>query len=138
MTAINATSLTLAIGDGTEPENFNEIGGLRNHRINLRNNPARHHHADITHPWEEAYPNSGRQTLTISGQGIFTDSASEETLRAQAFASNIKNFQVILGNGDIITGAFNILNYERYASMQGATEYQIRLQSAGEITFSAA
>lgn len=135
MTAVSATDLTLAIGDSGLPENFTEIGGLQNHRITLRNNPARHHHANINNAWEESLPNSGRQVVTISGQGIFTDSAAEESLRAQAFSSSANNFQISLGNGDSITGAFSVISYERYASMEGATEYQISLQSTGEIIF---
>ncbi len=138
MTAINATALTLLVGNGQTPETFTELGGLRNHRIALRNSPERHHHANLNHAWEESLPQSGRQQITVSGQGIFTDSASEEAIRAQAFSNNIQNFQIVLGNGDIITGAFSILNYERSAAMEGATEYQISLQSAGEVSFNAA
>lgn len=136
MTAINATALTLAIGNGGSPESFTEIGGLRQHRINLRNQPEPHHHANSLNAWSETLPNTGQQQLTISGQGIFTNSTAEETLRQQAFANNIKNFQISLGNGDTLTGAFSVLNYERSAGMESATEYQISLQSAGEISFS--
>ncbi|MDG1287533.1 MAG: phage tail tube protein [Rickettsiales bacterium] len=138
MTAINATALTLLVGNGQAPETFTELGGLRNPRIALRNSPERHHHANLSHAWEKSLAGAGRQQLTVSGQGIFTDSPSEESLRAQAFSNSLQNFQIALGNGDTITGSSSILNYERSASMEGATEYQISLQSAGEINFNAA
>jgi len=138
MTAINATALTLLVGNGKTPETFSELGGLRNHRIALRNSPERHHHANLNHAWEKSLEGSGRQQITVSGQGIFTDSTSEEALRAQAFSNGIQNFQIVLGNGDTITGNFSILNYERSASMEGAIEYQIGLQSTGEVIFNAA
>ncbi len=138
MTALDARSLTLKIGDGADPENFIELGGLQNHRITLRNNAASYHHANINHAWNENHAQTGRQQLTVTGQGIFTDSASEEALRAQAFSNSLQNFQIALGNGDIINGAFSLRDFERFASMEGAIEYQISLQSAGEISFSAA
>ena len=137
MTALDARSLTLKIGDGNDPEHFTEIGGLQNHRITLRNDAASYHHAALTHAWQEAHANTQRQQLSISGQGIFTDSASEEILRAQAFSNNHRNFFIGLGNGDSLQGAFTISNYERYAAMEGAINYQLTLQSAGEISFTA-
>lgn len=135
MTALDARSLTLKIGDGADPETFTELGGLQNHRITLRNDAANYHHANIAHSWNKSFGQTGRQQMTLSGQGMFTNSATEEALRAQAFSNTTQNFQIELGNGDLIQGTFVISNYERYASMEGAIEYQLSLQSAGEVTF---
>lgn len=135
MMALDARSLTLKIGDGQDPETFTELGGLQNHRITLRNDAASFHHNNITHSWNESLAQTGRQQLTLSGRGIFTDSTSEELLRAQAFGNHVKNYQVILGNGDVLDGGFTIRNFERQADMDGAIEYQLSLESAGKITF---
>lgn len=135
MTAIDARELTLSLGDGSEPENFTEIGGLQNVRIALRNNNATHHHAALSHSWQHGLDQTGQQSVSISGQGIFTDSTSEVSLRNQAFANEIGNFQIELGNGDLITGAFFIRNFEHNAAMEDAVRYNISLQSAGEIAF---
>jgi len=138
MTAIDAKLLTLAIGDGAVSESFTEIGGLRNYRIALRNRPANFHHLSLAHAWEEAMEGSGRQQITLSGEGIFTDTNSEETLREQAFANSAKNYHISLGNGDVLSGAFCVTQYDRSANMDGGIEYQLTLQSAGEVTFTAA
>ena len=138
MTALNATLLTLAIGDNGNPEHFTELGGVQTYRMNLRNNIARHHHANLQHRWQESLDQSGTQVLTLSADGIFSDSASEESLRALAFAGESRNYRISLGNGDTLIGAFTVNQFERNAQMEGAIHYRITLQSAGELTYSAA
>ena len=135
MAAIDARSLTLKISDGQDPEEFNDIGGLQSIRLTLRNATNNHHHADMANGWNETIAETGLQQLTLQCNGTFTDSETEQQLRAQAFANSRKNYQIELGNGDLATGAFCITNFDRSAEMEGAIHYQFTLQSAGEITY---
>ncbi len=135
MTAINATALTLKISTDNTNQNFVELGGVENYRMQLRNQNANHHHANLEHPWRTANDQTGQQALTITGDGIFTNSASEAYLRNQAFSNKIRNFQIELGNGNTITGVFAITQLAFSAAMEGAIRYQIALQSAGELRY---
>jgi TP901-1 family phage major tail protein len=76
--------------------------------------------------------------MSISGTGIFTDAASEETLRGYAFAGTGNNYQFIFGNGDYITGTFVVTSYERSGNYDAEETYAITLESAGTITFTGA
>lgn len=137
MTAQKGSLVLLKVGDGESSESFTTIGGLRTTQLTHNNQPV-----DATHKgsgaWRELLNGAGIRTVTISGNGIFTDSAAEETVRGFAMNNQIKNYQLTFGNGDALTGAFQITNYQRAGAYDGEENFAITLASAGEITFTTA
>ena len=89
----------------------------------------------------------GVQSVSISGSGIFTDTAAEVAVRTayagQANTTNgstgqtaaFKNFQVIVPDLGTFTGAFQITSLEYAGEYNGEATYSISLESSAFITF---
>lgn len=135
MTAQKGESVVLKVGNGATPtEIFIEIGGLRDISLRL-NNDAIESNNLTSGKYRRLISQSGISSMAISGKGYFTDSTSEETLRGYAFSGTSNNFEISFGNGDKISGAFVIKNYERSGNWASQEDYSIILQSAGGILF---
>lgn len=137
MTAQKGALLLLKVGDGATPtEHFTTVGGLRTTGF-THNNQA----LDATHrdsgAWRQLL-GGGLRSVTISGSGVFTDAASEETVRGFAMSNQIRNYKMTFGNGDSLTGPFQILSYQRVGNYNAEETYALSLVSAGDITFTTA
>jgi len=73
----------------------------------------------------------------VSGNGIFKDQASDEQIRALFFAGTIRNWQLILPEFGTIAGPFQITALEFSGDHAGEVTFNISLESAGEVTFTA-
>ncbi|MDB2415492.1 phage tail tube protein [Rickettsiales bacterium] len=138
MTAKSGWNLILKVGDGSAPtEIFAEIEGIKLTSIELVRNskPAVNLSSGA---WQKLESNQGVSSIIINANGTFEDGEAEETLRAYAFAGTINNFEVLYPNSDLLSGAFLITRYERRASSTSLEEYNITLQSAGNINFTPA
>lgn len=137
MPAYNGSLVLIKIGDGGGPEIFSTIGGLRTSRLTLGNQTLDTSHAE-SGVWRQLLNNAGIRSLTISGSGLFTDVATEETLRGYAFAGTVNNYRFVFANGDYVTGPFLITSYERSGSNGNEEIYSLSLASAGTLVFTAA
>lgn len=135
MTAQAGALVLVKAGDGGNPETFTTIGGLRVSAMAME-----HQIIDATSvesgPWRLLLA-AGIQRLRIGGAGIFTDAASEEMARANAFAGTINNYQFHFADGAYLTGPFLIASYERSGNHDAEEVYSLMLESAGPVTYAA-
>ena len=136
MSAKRGSLVLIKVGNGADPEQFSTVGGLRTSSLVLNN-----HLLDATSvsagTWRQLLNSAGIQSLHLSGSGVFTDSAAEDTVRGYAFSNSIKNYQFIFANGDFVIGPFMIAAYERAGDHDGEEVYSIALESAGAINYTA-
>ena len=138
MTAQKGDSVILKIGDGATPtEGFVNIGGLRNTSFKLNNRVVESNDL-ASGRWRNLLSGVGIDSLSIGGDGFFTDAASEETLRGYAFAATTNNYELHFGNGDKLSGAFFISRYLRDGELNSQENCAISLESAGAIVFTTA
>ncbi len=133
----SGSDLLLKIGDGGTPEIFTVIGGLYTTTIRVNNQPVVSTDVE-SGKWRKLLPNSGVQSITINADGVFSDSNSENMLRAYSFSNEIHNYELCFGNGDILIGAFQISHYNRIGNHNDAERFSITLQSSGSITYNIA
>ena len=136
MTAKQGDDVILKIGNGATPtEAFTAIGGLRNTSFKLSN--IIRDASDLSSgQWRKLFSGVGTNSLSISGDGFFTDTASEETLRSYAFSASVNNYELSFGNGHKISGAFLIAEYSRSGDLRQQEDFLIRLESAGAVVYS--
>jgi TP901-1 family phage major tail protein len=134
MGAQSGILVLIKVGNGAGPEVFTTVGGLQASSIKL-DNQAFDTSNVISGNWRQLLANAGISSITISGGGIFTDAASEKTVRGYAFSNSINNYQFVFANGDYLTGAFQIVSYERDGNYNDVETYSITLDSAGAISF---
>ena len=134
MAAQKGAALLLKIGNGGSPEAFTTIAGLRSTSITLNDESV-----DITNKDSscnrEFLADAGVHSVSISGSGVFTDGATEATLRATMNASSFTNFQVIVPDFGTYTGAFMCASLEYAGEFNGEVTYSVTLESSGAITF---
>lgn len=133
MAAQKGALMLIKVGNGGGPETFTTVGGLRTTRMVLNNQLVDTTNKD-SGGWRNLLAGAGIRSITLSGSGIFTDLASEETVRGYAFANSINNYEFYFGGNDKISGAFQITSYERAGNFDGEETYAITFESAGTIT----
>jgi len=74
----------------------------------------------------------------VAGSGIFKDQASDAEIRSLFFGGTIRDWQLILPDFGTIEGRFQIVALEFSADHAGEVTFEMALESAGEMGFSAA
>ncbi|MCE3233046.1 MAG: phage major tail protein family [Rickettsiaceae bacterium] len=134
MTAQKGDNVILKVGNGATPtEAFTTIGGLRNTSFKL-NNMIKDASNLASGRWRKL-TGAGIESVSIKADGFFTDSAAEETFRGYAFAATVNNYELAFGNGDKLSGAFVVSEYERNGDLRKPEEFSLVLESAGAVTF---
>lgn len=135
MAAQKGSALLLKVGDGASPEDFTTIGGLRSTSITLNDEAV-----DITNKDSSGnrtlLADGGIHSMSITGSGVFTDLASEETLRSLMNASTFTNFGIVLPDFGQYVGAFMVASLEYAGEYNGEVTYSVTLESSGAIAFS--
>lgn len=137
MTAQKGKDLLLKV-DTDGAGSFTTVAGLR--ARSLAFNAAT---VDVTDQesagrWRELLEGAGIKTARIAGSGIFKDAASDETLRACFFAGTVRNFQVIVPDLGTVEGPFQIASLEYGGQHDGEVTFELGLESAGPLSFTAA
>ena len=128
---------------------YTTIGGLRSTSISLADEAV-----DVTNKdslgTRTLLAGAGVNSLSISGSGVFTDSASEVALRtafqaqqntsdgSSAQVAAFENFQFVVPDLGTYTGSFMIASLEYAGEFNGEVTYSMSFESAGYITFAAA
>jgi TP901-1 family phage major tail protein len=81
---------------------------------------------------------AGVKSARITGSGVFKDGDSDATVRDYAFNGTIRAWQVVLPDFGTIDGAFQITSLEFSGRHDAEVTFDISLESAGELTFTAA
>jgi TP901-1 family phage major tail protein len=139
MTVQTGKALLLKIGDGGAPtETFAAVAGLRAKQIQLNAQTVDVTNADTSGGWRELLAEAGVRSVAISGNGLFKDAASDESVRAIFFAETLANWQIVVPDFGTLQGAFQIAALEYAGTYDGAVTFAITLQSSGAIAFTGA
>jgi TP901-1 family phage major tail protein len=141
MAAQKGSALLLKIGaDATaaaSADTYTTVGGLRSTGITMNDEAV-----DVTTKdssgIRELLANGGVQTCSISGSGVFTDAASETTLKNAFGGANFANFEVIIPNFGTYQGKFMVASLEYTGEYNGEATYSVSLENSGAFAFTAA
>ena len=120
-------------GDGQ----FDTIAGLRTTRISLNAETVDVTSLDSEGGWRELLGGAGMRSASVSGNGVFKDTASDERALQIFFQGETPNFQIILPDFGVIQGAFQITSLEYSGAYNGEATFEMSLSSAGALTFNA-
>ncbi len=136
MTAQKGKDLLLKI-DSNGAGSFQTVAGLRARRIALNAESVDVTDADSAGRWRELLAGAGVKRASLSGSGIFRDAASDETVRLAFFDGLIRDWQVIVPDFGTLQGAFQVTALEYSGEHNGELAYEMALESAGAIAFTA-
>ena len=133
MAVQKGAEVLVKIGDGGSPEAFTTIGGLRDTSISINQETV-----DVTTKdsarVRTLIAQGGVKSFTISGSGVFDDSASHTTLLGVLDASTFTNFQFIMPDFNTFTGAFQVTSVEYSGTYNDSAQYSLTFESAYTIT----
>jgi len=134
MAAQKGSALLMKIGDGASPEAFTTIGGMRSTSMTLNDEMV-----DVTNKdsgrARTLLAQGGVNSMTVSGSGVFTDTASETTLRAKFDVAALTNYQFLVPDFGTYTGSFQLTSLEYAGEYNGEVTYSFTFESSGALTF---
>ena len=135
MSAQKGKDLLVKIADGA---GFTTVAGLRTRRLSFNAETVDITHAESANRWRELLDGAGIKRASVSGRGLFKDEATDALMRQTFFDGAVKNYQVIIPDFGTVQGAFQITSLEFAGEHNGEVTYDTALESAGELTFTAA
>ena len=134
MTAEQGRAFLVKIGDGADPEVFTTIGGMRSTSISINSDSV-----DITNKtsqgWREVLTGAGIRSVVVSGSGVFTNSAAEQTVQQKVLSASVDNYEIVFESGDKFTGAFQVTRLDYTGDFNGERSYSLNMASSGQINF---
>ncbi|BAQ17996.1 phage major tail protein, TP901-1 family [Methyloceanibacter caenitepidi] len=137
MTAQKGKDLLLKVdsdGGGT----FVTVGGLRARSLAFNAATVDATDQESAGRWRELLAGAGLKTARLSGSGIFKDATSDETLRQYFFDGTVRDWQVIVPDFGTVEGPFQIVTLEYGGRHDGELSFELGLESAGALAFTAA
>lgn len=136
MAAQKGKDLLLKV-DTTGTGSFSTVAGLRSRSISFNAETVDITHAESAGEWRELLAGAGVKSARIAGAGIFKDAASDATIRAYVFDGTIREWQVVIPDFGTIEGLFQITSFELSGRHDAEIAFEITLESAGMISFTA-
>lgn len=135
MAAQKGKDLLVKIADGA---GFVTVAGLRSRQLRFNAETVDVTHAESAGRWRELLGGAGVKRAAVSGSGLFRDEASDALMRQVFFDGAVRIFQIIVPDFGTVEGAFQVTALEFAGNHNGEVTYDMALESAGELAFSAA
>jgi TP901-1 family phage major tail protein len=123
--------------DASGSGSFQTVAGLRSNAITFNAGSVDVTHQESAGQWRELLAGAGLKSAAVRGSGIFKDAGSDATVRSCFFGGVIRDWQVIVPDFGVIEGPFQIASLEFAGRHDGEVTFDLALESAGEISFTA-
>jgi TP901-1 family phage major tail protein len=121
--------------DGTG--DFQTVAGLRASRLTFNAETVDVTSLESAGGWRELLGGAGMRSASLSGSGVFRDTATDARARSVFFAGEVPRFQVVIPDFGVVEGPFQITALEYAGSHDGEATYEMSMASAGALAFSA-
>jgi TP901-1 family phage major tail protein len=135
MAAQKGKDLLVKIADGV---GFTTVAGMRTRRLAFNAETVDITHAESAGRWRELLEGAGVKRASVSGRGLFKDASSDALVRQTFFDGAVTNFQIVIPDFGTLEGAFQITSLEFAGEHNAEVTYELSLESAGALTFTAA
>ena len=123
--------------DASGSGSFTTVGGLRTRSLTFNAASIDVTDSESAGQWRELLAGGGIKRAGVSGSGIFKDQASDESVRGLFFGGTICNWQLLIPGFGTVAGAFQITSLQFSADYAGEVTFDIALDSAGQLSFTA-
>jgi TP901-1 family phage major tail protein len=135
MSAQKGKDLLVKISDGAG--GFTTVAGLRTRRLSFNAETVDVTNAESANRWRELLDGAGVKRASLSGRGLFKDAASDALMRQTFFDGTIVAYQIVIPDFGTVQGAFQLTSLEFAGEHNGEVTYDVAMESAGELTFTA-
>ncbi|AKR54735.1 Gene Transfer Agent tail protein [Devosia sp. H5989] len=116
---------------------FLTVAGLRTRTLAFNAAAIDITDAESAGRWRELLAGAGVKKASASGSGIFKDQASDAAIRELFFGGTIRSWQLILPDFGVVEGPFQITALEFKGDHAGEVTFDLALESAGALAFTA-
>lgn len=113
------------------------VAGLRTRRLALNADTVDVTHAESIGRWRELLEGAGVRRASIAGAGLFKDAQSDALIRQIFFDGAIRVWQIVVPDFGVISGPFQIVSLDYRGEHSAEVTFDIALESAGALGFSA-
>jgi TP901-1 family phage major tail protein len=132
MAAEKGSAFLLKIGDGAATPTFATVAGLRTTQLSINGESV-----VITNKgsggWRELLSGAGTRSVSVAGAGVFTGSAAETRLKANALAGLIDDYELSFESGERMRGRFLLTRLDYSGDFNGERSYTLALESSGAV-----
>ena len=136
MTAQKGKDLLLKV-DADATGAFTSVAGLRSRTLTFNTETVDITHSESAGRWRELLGGAGAKHARIAGAGIFKDAASDAILRQHVFDGTVRPWQIVIPDFGIVAGPFQIATLEFTGKHDAEVAFDLTLESAGELVFTA-
>lgn len=117
---------------------FTTVGGIRSTSLSINNAQVDVTSQSDTSRNRKLLSGAGVRAFSVSGSGVFVDDAAYAAVNTAALADTHADWQVIIPDFGTYEGPFQIAALENSGEHDGEVAFSITLESADDITFTAA
>jgi TP901-1 family phage major tail protein len=132
MTAEKGSAFLLKVGDGGSPPVYATVAGMRTTQLSV-NGEAVNVTSKDSGGWRELLSGAGVRSVSVSASGIFTGSAAETRLKANALAGLIDDYELSFESGERMRGRFLLTRLDYAGDYNGERTYGLALESSGAV-----
>ena len=133
MAAEKGSAFLLKIGNGAEPPVFGTVAGLRTTQFSV-NGEAVSITSKDSGGWRELLSGAGVRSVSVAGAGVFTGSAAEVRLKANALSGMLDDYELSFESGERMRGRFLVTRLDYAGDYNGERTYTLSLESSGEVS----
>ena len=116
---------------------FSTVAGLRTRTLAFNAETVDVTDSESAGQWRELLSGGGIKAARVAGSGIFKDAASDEVVRGFFFNGTIRDWQVIIPDFGMVQGGFQVTALEFGGAHDGEVTFELALESAGSLAFTA-
>lgn len=132
MGAEKGSAFLLKVGNGGTPVAYSTVAGLRTTQLSV-NGEAVNVTSKDSGGWRELLSGAGVRSVSVSGAGIFTGSAAEARIRANALAGLIDDYELSFESGERMRGRFLVTRLDYAGDYNSERSYTMSLESSGSV-----
>jgi TP901-1 family phage major tail protein len=132
MSAEKGSAFLLKIGNGGEPPVFATVAGMRTTQMSV-NGEAVNVTTKDSGGWRELLSGAGVRSVSVAGSGIFTGSAAEGRVKANALSGAIDDYELSFESGERMKGRFLVARLDYSGDYNGERNYTLSLESSGPV-----
>ncbi len=132
MPAEKGSAFLLKVGDGAALPSYSTVAGLRTTQLAINGDAV-----VVTNKgsggWRELLSGAGVRSVSVSGAGVFTGSAAELRIKANALAGTLDDYELSFESGERLRGRFLVARLDYAGDFNGERSYTMALESSGVV-----
>ena len=132
MAAEKGSAFLLKIANCANPPAYGTVAGMRTTQMSVNGEAVNVTHKD-SGGWRELLSGAGVRSVSVSASGIFTGSAAEVRVRANALEGVLDDYELSFESGERMRGRFLVTRLDYSGDYNGERNYALSLESSGPV-----